>query len=143
MPSRRTVLKFITGIPVLITGGYLFVRPKYSSVVKRAIFNKLFYLNLDSAGVEQFSMDFVDLYNKGTLKVISIDVMTRLSEQYTGLDLLVDRVAVFEDFVAEQYLLSSDFFVNNQNEGRSIKYRDISYSDPYRSPCSNAFATWL
>ena len=43
-----------------------------------------------------------------------------------------------QDWLTERYLLSSDFFRNGADEGRSVNY--LAYYDPYQRPCGNPFA---
>lgn len=143
MLTRRTVLKSIISIPIVLSGSYLLFRPDYLTIVERAVYNKLDFLALDPEGVKKFSKDFIAIYNKTALKVISIDIAIQLNRRFTGYAPLVDRIQVFEDFVVSKYLISSDYFVNNQSQDRLIKYRNITLTAPYLSPCSNPFAKFI
>lgn len=141
MLSRRLLLKSLLALPIVLGGGYaLLSRPGYQEMIADIVKKKLGFLDLDPQGVAKFSSQFSEKYEKGYLKVLMIDISRRTMERFDGFPRLNDRVKVFENLVAEQFLKSSDFFVNGQDESRVVKYRDIAFADPYLTPCANPFA---
>jgi hypothetical protein len=78
------------------------------------------FLELDTTGLVEFTRD------------LQARKQTPLLRQAERGD------ATAQDKLAEQFLLSSDFFAHGADESRTIYY--VAYYDQYEKPCSNPFA---
>ncbi|MFD3000915.1 hypothetical protein ACFS7Z_11120 [Pontibacter toksunensis] len=136
---RRNFLK-LTGLGAVMvaapTAGFASISIKDAAV--GAIINEFDYLVLDRKGVEDFVNDFLPYYYwngqlKHSLVIRTLYVLKCKSDR---------AVSVFNTTLlrtlAETYLLSTDFFTNNMDETKVIKYTGI-YS-PYSKPCANPFS---
>ena len=88
------------------------------------------YLKLDPAGVARF----VDDYLKDPLSGYT---HKELKASY-ALPMVARRSAMVTA-MTRKYLLSSDYFINKMDEGKTVQY--LGYYNPYRSPCANPFSS--
>lgn len=136
---RRNFLQ-LTGLGALMVAvpgtGLASISMKEAAV--GAILHEFNYLLLDKKGVEDFVDDFLPFYYwEGRLKndmVIKTLYVLRIKS---------DRAAsMFKSTMframAETYLLSTDFFINNMDESKPLKYTGL-YS-PHLKPCANPFS---
>ena len=125
--KRRKFLT-IAGLGGLLAGvgafGFAF-----QNAVERIIVSELSFLKLDKEGVARFVADYTKSMpskSKLMLKGYSfLGVSTRKSQKINNL--------------INAYLLSTDFFMNKMDEGRTIKY--IGLYDPYQRPCAHPFSS--
>ena len=96
------------------------------------------YLQLEPDGVTSFSKDFYLRLPPLLQKFLRWTWMIRPVFYLLFTLQLSKRWKGFQDDIVEQYLLSSDFFLNDGNEGQIVHYR--GYYDPYDRACTNPFA---
>jgi hypothetical protein len=110
-----------------------------SAAIAKIIRKRLSYLRIDEAGLQQFAADGVRQKLAKSLRVRTIDAMGDLYFHMTlsPQSRLGDKVRHTEDRVVTQFLLSSDFFINNADKNRTVRY--LGYYDPMVA-CSNPFA---
>ncbi|ALI99897.1 twin-arginine translocation signal domain-containing protein [Rufibacter tibetensis] len=134
--NRRSFLK-LTGLAgaALITLpslGYVYTSNQDAAV--GIILDELKYLKLDKKGVEQFVQNyFQNHYVKDSLRA-----QINLKSIYF-LDLNIQKSEMVTKMV-QDYLLSTDFFMNKMDETKTVKYMGV-YT-PYKRPCANPFSSF-
>lgn len=107
-----------------------------STSVKQAaigiIKNELHYLKLDEPGIAQF----VDDYYRNHYINNNFKAQLKLRSYYY-LHVKPEKSFMVQELV-ENYLLSTDFFVNKMDESREVNY--ISLYTPYLRPCAHPFS---
>ena len=88
------------------------------------------YLELDPKGVARFVDDYLNdpLSGYTPAKV----------KAYYALRTGADQSTMVAD-LTRKYLLSSDYFLNKMDEGKTVQY--LGFYNPYRSPCANPFSS--
>lgn len=138
--SKRAFLKTSILIAPALGLGYYFNRVSYESLIKKAVYKRLHYLNLDKNGVDAFAIDYSKEYHKSKITLISIDAAVLAQETFPWFSKLNERINSYEDYIIIKFLESSDFFINNGDENKLVKYNDLNQSNPYYLVCSNHFA---
>ncbi|GAB3528950.1 hypothetical protein GCM10027443_07520 [Pontibacter brevis] len=103
-----------------------------------ALLHEFNYLKLDQKGVEDFVDDFLPFYYwEGRLKNAMV-----IKTLYAFNIKADSAVSLFNSgmfrLMAETYLLSTDFFSNNMDESRTLKY--VGLYSPHLKPCANPFS---
>jgi hypothetical protein len=137
MKRRYFLLSGLAGVCGLV--GWRYACSSDEAAIVKVLYKKLGYLKLDEAGVRQFARDLA------AAKIISsshLRITDAAGALYTHPNFSADNrfdevVRHGEDRVVTQYLLSSDFFKNNADQMRTVRY--ISYYDPMVA-CGNPFA---
>ncbi len=124
--------KFLTiagiGGVVAALASFRFITNPFENVAKGIIKSELDYLKLDEEGLDRFVADYSKLKDRNyklTMKGYSLFGIN--SEKSGKVHQLVSA-----------YLLSSDFFQNKMDEGRTIRY--VGLYDPYLRPCAHPFS---
>lgn len=105
-----------------------FLATSFEESAEHLIRKELSFLKLDGEGIRAFVNEYAtakDRYYK--LIVKSYSILGIDSSQSGKVHQLVST-----------YLLSTDFFVNNMDESRIIKF--VGLYDPYLRPCAHPFA---
>lgn len=106
--------------------------------ITAALKSRLDFLNLDEAGVKQFAIDYQDAKDETWRDTASWAGMTGFAYQYVNIykiTPLYGRIQAMEEDIELLFLMSSDFFIFDADESRTVNYLGI-YS-PYLRPCSN------
>ena len=114
----------------------------YEDLVRSVLRKRLDYLELEQEGVSKFFNDFEkrypfeDVANRFWLKTFEPVYSYTPFIQFSPLN---GRFYVFEKLVVESYMLSTDFFLNGEDENQVVNY--IAFHDPYEQPCFNPFGS--
>lgn len=136
---RRSFLQ-LTGLGALLLAapgtGYASISMKEAAV--GALLHEFDYLVLDRKGVEDFVEDFLPFYYwegrvKNAMVIKTLYVFKIKSDRAVSLF----NSSMFR-LMAETYLLSTDFFSNNMDESKPLKY--VSLYSPHLKPCANPFS---
>lgn len=127
---RRKFLKLTgLGTGALITiPTFGFATTSYEEAVTGILKKEIGYLDLDKKGIEKFIQDFSkDHDEKYRLKVRAMYLFgIKPDHSYTVND------------IVRTYLLSTDFFLNQMNEHKTVHY--IGLYNPYVRPCTQPFS---
>ncbi len=118
----------MAAVAVLPAGWY--AATSVQEAVAGIITREFGYLKLDPEGVARF----VDDYLKDPMSGYT---HKELKASY-ALQAVADRSKMVAD-LTRRYLLSSDYFINKMDEGRTVQY--LGFYNPYRSPCANPFSS--
>lgn len=126
---KRRKFLIVAGAGTLITAlaSGKFLATSFEDSAEKLIKKELDFLKLDDAGVRAFAADYArakDRLYKLTVKGYS----------FLGID--SNKSGKVHQLISN-YLLSSDFFVNNMDESRVVKY--VGLYDPYLRPCAHPF----
>ena len=128
--QRRKFLK-LTGLgagALVAVPGFGFAATTFEAAATGILQNQLDYLTLEPEGVEKFIQEFTkDRSNDYRLKVRAMYVFGISPEHSFTVDELV-----------RAYLLSTDFFMNQTDERKPVKY--IGLYNPYTRPCTQPFS---
>jgi hypothetical protein len=138
--TRRDFIKIISGSGIAIATGYLVVTDFYD-VVDRLIRKELAYLRI--------SYDVYDKFISEVRREKAINHFGKKKEWFIGVHFTLGefiskilpyryKYEQYQNDIIATFLLSTDFFLNNMNENRSIKY--IGLYHPYKQACSNPFS---
>jgi hypothetical protein len=93
------------------------------------ITHELGFLKLEPKGVARFVDDYLkDPWSRFTAAQVKPYYFLRTGD---------DKSNVAD--MTSKYLLSSDFFMNNMDEQKTVQY--LGLYNPYRSPCANPFSS--
>jgi hypothetical protein len=127
--KRRKFIWRITGAGGAIAGlGAVFFSTSLKDAVSNKIQSELSFLKLDPDGLDQFVADYTK--NISTAKKASL-------YGYAALALSSKRSLKIRKLI-NVYLLSTDYFQNNMDDTRVVKY--IALYDPRVRPCVNPFS---
>lgn len=118
---------------ILITSSFQFLnlKKRFHIFIK----NVLPWLNFDIETINKFTSDYYK-YECSTLKCqIRFFLFLILENTPIFHNILQARRKIRRDDIVSKFLLSTDFFQENMNENRTIKY--VLYYDPYINPCYN------
>lgn len=110
--------------------------------VRSVVRERLSYLSFGDDVLDQFTADFMR-YSPAMAdtrgRVISATgvVLSRALSRIAG-STWEDRVAAFEEKVASDFLLATDFFDEGRDISRQLSY--ILFPEPYEFPCRNPLA---
>jgi hypothetical protein len=144
MFSRRHLLVVATATVVGTAGlgAWRYLYGTDESAIIAVLRKRLHYLQLDEQGLLAYAKDLVaaGIVSSGKLRLLDAarPVYTHLVP--TRLSALTRELNHGEERIVSQYLLSSDFFQNGNDEKRLVRYRQ--YYDPIGQigPCSNPFS---
>ena len=130
MEIKRRKFLFIAAAGTVVTAlaSTKFLTTSFEDSAEHLIKKELRFLKLDDQGIRAFLNEYGaarDRYYKLILK--SYSILGIDSSQSGKVHQLVST-----------YLLSTDFFVNNMDESRIIKF--VGLYDPYLRPCAHPFA---
>ena len=119
----------ISGVAMAAIGTLKFFTTPFEGAAFRLIIAELGFLKLDHSGVKKFVTAYAE--NKDR----------RYKWAVKGYQLLGIRSANSGKVhqLVSTYLLSTDFFRNEMDESRVIRY--VGLYDPYQRPCANPFFT--
>ena len=126
--KRRTFITVATlGTGIIALGTAKFLITPFEETAEKLIIKELSFLKVDQGGVKAFVRDYSrvkDRYYRLLVKGYSLLGIT--SSQSGKIHQLVTN-----------YLLSTDFFSNQMDESRTIKY--VELYNPYLRPCVHPF----
>ncbi len=129
---RRNFLKIAgagtAAVAALPAGWY--VTTSVQEAAAGIITREFSYLKLDPKGVARF----VDDYLKDPLSGYTPAKIKAYYALRTG---AAQSMMVAD--LTRKYLLSSDYFINKMDEGKTVQY--LGFYNPYRSPCANPFSS--
>lgn len=132
--NRRKFLKItgLSGAAILAVPGIGYITTSVQDAAVGIIKNELHYLHLEEAGIEQFVADYyrnhyINQNFSAKLKIRSYYYFHVKPEKSYMVQELVDN-----------YLLSTDFFLNKMDESREVKY--VGLYHPYQRPCAHPFS---
>jgi hypothetical protein len=128
MKMKRRKFLTIAGIGGLIAGLATF-GIAFQGAIEKVIFSELGFLKLDNEGVRRFVADY-------TRSMTSKNKMMLKGYSFMGIGAAKSQKI---NSLINAYLLSTDFFMNKMDEGRTIKY--IGLYDPYTRPCAHPFSS--
>ncbi|GAC1629521.1 MAG: hypothetical protein NVS9B10_20790 [Nevskia sp.] len=132
---RRFLLLAGSGVAGVVAARFAFARPE--QVVAAVVRRKLDYLQLDAAGVDRFAKDFVARAIAAPTKLRALSAVGLIELPIEKLGIHFATLRHGEERILTYYLLSSDFFLNNADESRTVQY--LGFYDPYRGACLNPF----
>lgn len=101
------------------------------SAVSSIIYREYNYLKLNPEGVDLYVQEYLN-NNKGGhtyhMKIMAFDLFNVEQENST-----------IVSHIVQNYLLSTDFFLNKMDETKVVHY--IGAYDPYNTPCANPFSS--
>lgn len=100
---------------------------------------RLDYLRLDEAGLHAFAADLAGKHKIASSRLRWVSSFGPLYAHLNslGTNALAHAVRHGEERIVTDYLLSSDFFINGQDETHLVKY--LGFYDPMKA-CANPFA---
>jgi hypothetical protein len=126
--KRRTFFWRLAGIGGALAGlGVIITSRALEGAVERRILNALSFLKLDEEGVRQFAVDYTNRLKPAKKRALEYYSLARISPRNSR---KIHRLI-------NDYLLSTDFFTNNMDESRTIRY--VALNDPNARPCQNPF----
>lgn len=136
---RRRTFLYGSAAVLVAAAGVRFGLSNDRVAIAKIIRKRLPYLRIDEEGLQRFASDGVQQKLAKSLRVRTIDAVGALYFHVTlsPENRLSDKIRHTEDRVVTQFLLSSDFFANNADKNRIIRY--VGYYDPMLA-CSNPFA---
>src|SRR5688572_2377509 len=111
MKMKRRKFLTIAGIGGLIAGLATF-GIAFQGAIEKVIFSELSFLKLDNDGVRRFVADY-------TRSMTSKNKMMLKGYSFMGIGAAKSQKI---NSLINAYLLSTDFFMNKMDEGRTIKY---------------------
>ncbi len=140
--SRRNFLFTAAGSLVsLYVGGWWIFKVRENDAtdfIMAALKSRLDFLNLDEAGVKQFAIDYQNAMDQSFRDNASWAGMLGFAYQYVNvfkITPLSERIRVIEEDIELLFLMSSDFFIFDADESRTVHY--LGLYGPYLRPCSN------
>lgn len=127
--KRRAFLTIagIGGAIAAVASGRFFTMT-FERAVEDLIRSELPFLNLDQAGLTSFANEYSKFQNQKFKSIVKGYSLLGISASQSG------KIHT----IVSTYLLSSDFFINNMDEKRVVRY--IALFDPYRRPCTHPFS---
>ena len=140
---RRLLLGGMGAAAVAVIGVAAFGKMGIEAEIVSVLRRRLAYLKLDDGGLQAFAKDQasavvgkkIPTWNRLRYHFLSA-VSPSWKRYYRSYDTR-SRIIRTEDTLIQNYLLSTDFFLNGGDETQTIKY--VAYYDPMR-PCQNPFA---
>jgi hypothetical protein len=127
---KRRKFLVITGLAGVVAAvtSFRFITTSFESAAASLIREELGFLNLDPSGVDRFVKDYAA--NK--------DTKYRLAMRGYSFVGIKSTHSGKVNQLLNAYLLSTDFFMNNMDELRVVRY--VGLYDPYTRPCSHPFS---
>ncbi|MDH4043250.1 MAG: hypothetical protein OEY20_13970 [Gemmatimonadota bacterium] len=143
-PRLHTRRWFLGSLGALLAGslGWWGVGREWSASIRSLVARRLYFLDLDPAGLDAFARDAMADPQLPFPKHMHVrrwffSLYSRVPVRLFPLLPARDRLAGLEARVVQKYLLSTDFFLQGADESVTVRYR--AYFDPYRRPCVNPF----
>lgn len=127
--KRRKFLLF-SGLGVLTAAvtSFKFITTSFESAAAAMIKRELGFLKLDEEGVERFVREYAKTKDTKYRLAMRGYSFVGIKHTYSG---KVNQLL-------SNYLLSTDFFMNNMDETKVVKY--VGLYDPYQRPCAHPFS---
>jgi hypothetical protein len=144
LTRRRFLLAAVPVCTSLYIGGWWIFnvrRGETPQIVISILKKRLNYLNISDQNLEAFASDLQATLPSGIRKLVSwagiLEPVYSRIEVFHATPYTKKRFEELEEFIISRFLLSSDFFYNNEREDREIQYIGLF---PYARPCGNPFA---
>ncbi len=139
MTRRSFVLALLAGLGLAAGATWRLTRGNDAETIEAVVRKKLGYLKLDPEGLRRFAGDLAErrLISRSRLRVLRAAGPLYMRLALDGDNFLAHAVLHGEERITTLYLLSSDFFINQADESRTVRY--LGYYDPLRA-CANPFA---
>lgn len=127
--NRRKFLSWAgVGAAIIALPSFKFLSTSFEEAAMSLIENELNFLSLDKDGLRKFVQDYAKNKNKSfKLSVRSYSLLGINPKQSGKVNQIIST-----------YLLSTDFFMNQMDEKRTIRY--VALYNPYTRPCANPFS---
>ncbi|MDE2252092.1 MAG: hypothetical protein KGL25_11895 [Gammaproteobacteria bacterium] len=138
MLTRRQFIDAMLG-GLVVVSGWRYWHSNQEEAVVMVLRKRLAYLKLDPQGMRAFAADLVAQHLLSPMRLKLIGAVAPLYRRISldGHDALQELIRHGEERVVSNYLLSSDFFVNGADIGRTVHY--LGFYDPLKG-CSSPFA---
>lgn len=139
--TRRRFILGLFALAAAIIGTTILVIP-FKNVVNKIIRKQLAYLNLEPTSVDRFANDmsvtqYYDRKNFGWKKQLFVRVFQFFDNPWIALP-GKSRYEQYCTFFVNDFLLSTDFFLNKMDESKQVNY--LALYEPYKRPCVNPFS---
>lgn len=128
MKRRKFLMIAGIGGAVAAITGFKFIATSFEDAAIALIKDELDFLKLDHEGVVKFVKEFSKNKDKHYR-------LTMRGYSFIGID--STRSGKVGQMLTA-YLLSTDFFMNNMDESKKVKY--VGLYDPYMRPCTHPFS---
>lgn len=139
LSRRKFIIILITSIIGVLAGNFLFLG--FYHVVGRILSDQLRFLSLDTTAIDQFTLNaarehYYQQKDFGWKKQLFV----RIHHYFSWIPVLPGREKYRQycDFFIQDFLLSTDFFLNKMDESRRVSY--VALYEPYKRACSNPFS---
>ncbi len=139
--TRRRFIIGLLALAVVFIGGAILVIP-FEKVVGKILRTQLSFLKLENAAVDSFTRDMA---SSGYYEKKSFDwkkqLFVRIYHFFENPLIPIPgrgRYDAYCTFFVNDFLLSTDFFLNKMDESKTVTY--IALFEPYKRPCSNPFS---
>jgi hypothetical protein len=131
---RYILLGAIAGIV-----GVRFALSSDEGAILAVLRKRLDYLQLDEEGLLSYARDLADSHRIASFRLRWVQMIGPLYTHFDSLgrNPIAHSVRHGEERIVSTYLLSSDFFINGQDESRLVRY--LGFYDPLKA-CANPFA---
>lgn len=135
--KRRIFLAAMAGAAGTL--GWRYHRSKDADGIADIVYKRLGYLQLDDAGVRQFSRDFAARRVLSSRRLRSVATLWPLYRRiaFTWNGRWADRINYAEERIVSFYLISTDFFTNGSDQSRTVHY--LGFYDAMLHACANPF----
>jgi hypothetical protein len=138
MKRRKFIQKTAIGGVLILGAPSYFVTGKKNaqSLISKILKRELSFLQLEESGVSQYALEY---YTKVTSNKSSVQILKYNAKlMYLYVNKYDASKSWTVNLIAKNYLLGSDFFLNNMDESRTIHY--MALFDPIIAPCNNPFS---
>jgi hypothetical protein len=126
--NRRRFFWGLAGIGGALAGIGAMVTPHaLEGAVERRILSEFNFLKLEPEGVRRFASEYSNRLKPAKKRALEFYCLAGLSPRHSR---KIHRMM-------NDFLLSTDFFLNNMDESRTIRY--VALNDPQARPCNNPF----
>jgi len=134
---RYLLLAGIAGLASL--AGIRFARSSDESAIMTVLRKRLDYLRLDEGGLVAYARDLAATHRIASSRLRWVEMVGPLYKNFDSLgrNSIAHSLRHGEERIVSTYLLSSDFFINGQDESRVVRY--LGFYDPLKA-CGNPFA---
>ena len=137
---RRMLMTAIAGFGGLAVGRFAMADPR--SAIITVLRKRLWFLQLDEAGVQQFATDLAGLavFSEPKLKMIQATAPLYRHIDFTGRHSIAMGFRHGEERIVSTYLLASDFFLNGADESKVVHYVRLYQPTKNLDACSAPFS---
>jgi hypothetical protein len=134
---RHVLLTAIAGIAGIV--GVRFALSSDEDAILAVLRKRLDYLQLEERGLKAYARDLAASHRIASIRLRWVQMIGPLYTKFDSLgrNPIAHSVRHGEERIVSTYLLSSDFFVNGQDESQIVRY--LGFYDPLRA-CANPFA---